>query len=160
MKKRSWIHQLFTRPATRRIRKTPHRARLAFEVLEHRRVLSALCGCPGITCGAHLSPALAAGTAAPQECGVGLGKVLTVTSSADIATQAGTLRYAVAHAQSGDTIQLTAAIHAPIVLTLGELVLSKNVTIESVAPSTPTISGDGLSRIFEVAPALKSPYPT
>ena len=35
---------------------------------------------------------------------------LTVTSSADNATQNHTLRYAVAHAQNGDTIQLTAAL--------------------------------------------------
>src|SRR5215467_14168437 len=57
---------------------------------------------------------------------------LTVTSSADNLNQNHTLRYAVAHAQSGDIILLTAAVKAPIVLTQGELVLSKNVTIESV----------------------------
>ncbi len=43
---------------------------------------------------------------------------LTVTSSADDVTDHHTLRYAVAHAQSGDTILLTAAITAPIVLTM------------------------------------------
>ena len=52
---------------------------------------------------------------------------LTVTSSADDVTLNHTLRYAVAHAQSGDTILLTAAITTPIVLTHGELVLSQNV---------------------------------
>src|SRR5947209_9334616 len=76
---------------------------------------------------------------------------LTVTSSADDVTVNHTLRYAVAHAQSGDTILLTAAIQAPIVLTHGELVLSRNVTIESVPAQTPTISGDAMSRIFEIA---------
>ena len=76
---------------------------------------------------------------------------LTVTSSADIATQNHTLRYAVAHAQSGDTIQITAAVKDPIVLTNGELVLNHNVTIESVPARTPTISGDGISRVFEIS---------
>ena len=76
---------------------------------------------------------------------------LTVTSSADDVTLNHTLRYAVAHAQSGDTIQITAAVKSPIVLTLGELLLNKNVTIKSVPSQTPTISGDGLSRVFEIS---------
>src|SRR5262245_56439227 len=62
---------------------------------------------------------------------------LTVTSSADDVTQNHTLRYAVAHAQNGDTIQLTAAVKDPIVLTQGELVLSNDVTITSVPSRTP-----------------------
>jgi hypothetical protein len=60
---------------------------------------------------------------------------LTITSSGDDGNQAHTLRYAVAHAQSGDTILLTAAVKSPIVLTQGELVLSKNVTIEGARPA-------------------------
>src|SRR5438445_13535367 len=76
---------------------------------------------------------------------------LTVTSSSDDVTLNHTLRYAVAHAQSGDTILLTAAIKAPIVLTHGELVLSQNMTIESVSAQTPTISGNAMSRIFEIS---------
>ena len=76
---------------------------------------------------------------------------LTVTSSADSATQNHTLRYAVDHAQSGDTIQLTAAIKNPIVLSLGELVVNQSVTIESVPARTPTISGGGISRVFEIS---------
>jgi hypothetical protein len=80
----------------------------------------------------------------------------TVTSSADDVTQNHTLRYAVAHAQDGDTIQLTAAVKAPIVLTHGELLLSHNVTIRSVPARTPTISGGGLSRVFEIAPGAQA----
>src|SRR5262245_34265500 len=76
---------------------------------------------------------------------------LTVTSSADDVTRNHTLRYAVAHAQDGDTIQLTAAVKDPIVLTQGELLLSHSVTIRSVPARTPTISGGGHSRVFEVA---------
>src|SRR5262245_7869177 len=74
-----------------------------------------------------------------------------VTSSGDDVTQSGTLRSAVAQAQSGDTILLTAAVMNPIVLSHGELVLSQDVTITSVPARTPTISGDGQSRIFEIA---------
>src|SRR5262249_6804073 len=77
---------------------------------------------------------------------------LAVTSSGDNVTQSGTLRYAVAHAHSGDTILVTAAVMNPIVLTHGELVLSQDVTITSVPSPTPTISGGGQSRIFEIAP--------
>ena len=40
MTKRSWIRNLFTRPATRPIRKAPPRARLAVEALEDRTVPS------------------------------------------------------------------------------------------------------------------------
>jgi hypothetical protein len=76
---------------------------------------------------------------------------LTVTRSADDVTQNHTLRYAVVHARSGDTIQITAAVKAPIVLTHGELILSQNVTIASVPASTPTISGDAISRVFEIS---------
>jgi predicted outer membrane repeat protein len=76
---------------------------------------------------------------------------LTVTKSGDDVTDHHTLRYAVAHAQSGDTIQITAAVKDPIVLINGELVVSQNVTIESVPSRTPTISGDGISRVFEIA---------
>jgi hypothetical protein len=39
---------------------------------------------------------------------------LTVTKSGDDVTQNHTLRYAVAHAQSGDTIQITAAVKDPL----------------------------------------------
>src|SRR2546423_8087671 len=76
---------------------------------------------------------------------------LKVTSSADDVSLNHTLRYAVAHAQSGDTILLTEDITAPIVLTHGELVLSQSVTIKSVSAQTPTISGNAMSRIFEVS---------
>jgi hypothetical protein len=37
------------------------------------------------------------------------------------------------------------------VLTLGELVVRQDVTIESVPSRTPTISGDGISRVFEIS---------
>ncbi len=93
-----------------------------------------------------------------------------VTSNADSlgsAATMGTLRWAVAQAQNGDTIKiqpqvihyvglngsgsLSTTVGQDIVLTQGEIVLNHNVTIESTGP-VPTISGDNLSRVFEVAP--------
>jgi hypothetical protein len=64
----------------------------------------------------------------------------------------GTLRYDIAHAQSGDTIEMSPTLTAPIVLTQGELLLKKNVTIEGQANRPETISGNNNSRVFEVAP--------
>src|SRR5262249_40664131 len=67
----------------------------------------------------------------------------------------GTLRWAVAQAQGGDTIDIWTT--TPIVLTHGELVLARDLTIGLAAFTAPgtqaTISGDHLSRIFEVTPA-------
>lgn len=76
----------------------------------------------------------------------------------------GTLRWAVANARNGDTINIqplstfhftlqggyTTTVGRDIVLTQGELYLAHNVTIESTGP-VPTISGNNMSRVFEVA---------
>src|SRR5262249_13274072 len=78
--------------------------------------------------------------------------VWTVTSPADN-NQPGTLRWAVAQASNGDTIDIR--IIRTIVLTQGELYLAHDLTINGVQgpqESVETISGDHLSRIFEVAP--------
>ena len=74
---------------------------------------------------------------------------LTVTSSADNGS-VGTLRWAVGVADASttpDTINIETT--QPIVLTQGQLLLSASMTIEAAA-GTATISGDGLSRVFEV----------
>ena len=78
---------------------------------------------------------------------------LQVTSSADIATQHGTLRWAVATAQNGDTIRLTHAVQSTgITLTQGELVLTQQgLTIKAAGDTPVMISGGGISRVFEVA---------
>jgi hypothetical protein len=79
---------------------------------------------------------------------------LTVNSTADNINQQGTLRWAVAHAQKGDTIDIVTA--QTIVLTHGELVLAHDLTIDFAGFSAghqATISGNFLSRVFEVAPA-------
>jgi hypothetical protein len=76
-------------------------------------------------------------------------------SSADDVNMVGTLRWAVAHAQNGDVIEILPyprtgqARH--ITLTHGELFLNHNVTIESVGPIHATIDGNNSSRVFEVA---------
>jgi predicted outer membrane repeat protein len=79
---------------------------------------------------------------------------LFVSSSLDNVNQAGTLRYAVAHAQNGDVIAIlplaTAPVGQHILLRYGELYLNHNVTIEAVGPQA-TIDGAQHSRVFEVA---------
>jgi predicted outer membrane repeat protein len=74
---------------------------------------------------------------------------LTVTSNADNGAS-GTLRWAVAQAQAGDTIDIVTT--QPILLTQGELKLG-NVTIQGTAANPATISGNGTSRVFEASGA-------
>jgi predicted outer membrane repeat protein len=77
---------------------------------------------------------------------------LNVTSNLDNGAS-GTLRSAVAVADASttpDTINIQTT--QPIVLTQGQLLLSASMTIEATAGKA-TISGDGLSRVFEVTGA-------
>ncbi len=77
-----------------------------------------------------------------------------IHAPADATAQHGTLAWAVANAQNGDTILLTAdAAKTGITLTQGDLLLTqRNLTIKTEAGAPPvTISGGNLSRIFEVA---------
>jgi hypothetical protein len=84
---------------------------------------------------------------------------IPVTKLGDDVTQQGTLRWAVANVQSGDTISIDAGLphKGAIVLTQGELLLTTNLTILTEGPDPETISGDGRSlggvqsRVFEVA---------
>jgi predicted outer membrane repeat protein len=74
---------------------------------------------------------------------------LNVTSNLDNGAS-GTLRWAVGVADASttpNTIDLLTT--QPIVLTQGQLLLSANMTVEATA-GTATISGDHLSRVFEV----------
>ena len=75
---------------------------------------------------------------------------LTVTSPLDNGDR-GTLRYDIAHAANGDTIEISPTLTAPIVLSQGELLLKKNLTIEGQASQPETISGNNGSRVFEAA---------
>jgi hypothetical protein len=81
-----------------------------------------------------------------------------VHAAADLTAPHGTLAWAVANAQNGDTILLTGDVaKTGITLTQGELILTQqNLTIETAAGQPPvTISGDNLSRVFELAPGAQ-----
>jgi hypothetical protein len=83
---------------------------------------------------------------------------LNVHAPTDLTGLPGTLEWAVANAQNGDTILLTADVERTgITLTQGELILTQqNLTIETEAGKAPvTISGHGLSRVFELAPGAQ-----
>jgi predicted outer membrane repeat protein len=78
---------------------------------------------------------------------------LYVSSSADDVNQMGTLRWAVANAQSGDTIDILPLDNGQarhITLRHGELYLNQNVTIQSIGLENATIDGNFSSRVFEV----------
>src|SRR5262245_34162841 len=80
-----------------------------------------------------------------------LPSTLTVTNFLDDGS-AGTLRAAIAGAQSGNTIVFDSALSGQtITLTSGKLVLNKNLTIQGPGADQLTISGGGTSRVFEVA---------
>jgi parallel beta-helix repeat protein len=74
---------------------------------------------------------------------------LSVTSNADSGT--GSLREAIAIAQSGDTIVFDPTLsNQTITLTSGELNISKNLTIDGANAPGLTISGNNTTRIFDV----------
>ena len=65
---------------------------------------------------------------------------------------AGSLRADIAAAHSGDTIVFAPSlVGQTITLTSGELLINKNLTIAGPGAGKLTISGDNLSRVFEVA---------
>jgi len=123
MKKRSWIHQLLTRPVTRTMRKPRHRARPAVEVLEARRVMSAL----------SVTSLLDDGS---------VGTLRWAVAQADLTAGPNTITFngpVFAHAQ---TINLTG----------GQLELSNaNGTDTITGPAAGvTVNGGGLNRVFQV----------
>lgn len=84
--------------------------------------------------------------------------IITVTTSSD--SGVGSLRDAIARAQSGDTIQFdTSLANQTITLTSGELIISsgKNLTLDGTGVSGLTISGNQQFRIFNVASTATSP---
>ncbi|HEY9660416.1 MAG TPA: choice-of-anchor Q domain-containing protein [Allocoleopsis sp.] len=75
--------------------------------------------------------------------------IITVTTSAD--SGAGSLRAAIASAQSGDTIQFAASLaNQTIQLTSGQIEISagKSLTIDGSSAANLTVSGNNASRIF------------
>jgi hypothetical protein len=76
---------------------------------------------------------------------------LTVTSPLDNGA-AGTLRAALASASAGDTIKFAKKLDGQtITLTQGELAVSENLDIEGPGANKLTISGNGVSRVFDIS---------
>src|SRR4051812_18654029 len=73
---------------------------------------------------------------------------LTVMNNSD--HNAGSLRSAITAASSGDTIKFANSVHN-IVLTTGELDLTKNLSIVGPGANKLSISGNDASRIFDIA---------
>ena len=79
-----------------------------------------------------------------------LPSTLTVTTTAD--SGPGSLRAEIAAAASGDTIVFAPSLDGQtITLTSGELLLNQNLTIQGPGAAQLAISGNQLSRVFEVA---------
>lgn len=75
--------------------------------------------------------------------------VLTVTSTAD--SGPGSLRSALADAQSGDTIRFAPTLaNQTITLTSGQLDITKTLTLDATGVDNLTISGNNKSRVFWV----------
>jgi hypothetical protein len=88
--------------------------------------------------------------------------LLTVTNTSDDVSVMHSLRWAVANAHNGDTIQIQPQNNGQglhIVLTHGELLLNHDVTIDAVGPQglpgLATIDGNNTSRVFEIAAGHK-----
>lgn len=78
--------------------------------------------------------------------------IINVSSAAD--NGSGSLRNAIAQAQSGDTIQFDPSLAAKtITLTSGQLTVNKDLTVDGAGASGLTISGNNASRIFDVSTA-------
>ena len=79
---------------------------------------------------------------------------LTVTSTADSGGHS--LRAEIAAAHNGDTIQFASGLDGQtIILTKGELLINKNLTITGFGDRGMTVSGNNHSRVFEVAAGMQ-----
>jgi Chlamydia polymorphic membrane protein (Chlamydia_PMP) repeat len=73
---------------------------------------------------------------------------ITVTNTND--SGAGSLRQAISDAAAGDTIDFQSGLTGTIILTTGELLISKNLTISGPGANTLAVSGDNASRVFHI----------
>jgi len=79
---------------------------------------------------------------------------LTVQNTLD--SGAGSLRAEIAAAHSGDTINFATSLDGQTIkLTSGELLINKTLTIAGPADRSLTVSGGGISRVFEVPTPAK-----
>ncbi|MGA2256026.1 MAG: right-handed parallel beta-helix repeat-containing protein, partial [Thermoguttaceae bacterium] len=128
MKKRSWIGQLLTRPVTspvaRAIRKPPHRARLAVEVLEARCLLSVVVNNP---------------TDTPVAGEIDLRQAIVLANTNGGAQ---TITFDPTVFKTPQTINLSG----------GQLELSNTSGTDTITGPTAgvTVNGGGLSRVFQV----------
>jgi hypothetical protein len=103
-----------------------------------------------------VSIALTAGAVALLMAGLGVGQaayalpsaILTVTNAAD--SGPGTLRQAIADANTGDTIRFNLTYPAVIVLTTGSLTVTTDLTIDGPGPTNLTVSGNYARRVFYI----------
>lgn len=82
---------------------------------------------------------------------VGVAGAATITVTNTNEAGAGSLREAIASAASGDTINFAAGVTGAIVLTSGELVIYKDLTISGPGASKLAVDGNANSRIFVVS---------
>jgi hypothetical protein len=79
-----------------------------------------------------------------------MSAIITVTNTTDNA--AGSLRQAISTANPGDIINII--VTGTIMLTTGELVIDKNLTINGPGALNLTISGNNASRVFNINPGV------
>jgi hypothetical protein len=75
---------------------------------------------------------------------------LTVVNLND--SGAGSLRYDLAHAKTGDTIAFASGLQGTITLTSGELRVGQSVAIQGPGAGNLSIDGNHASRVFEILP--------
>jgi hypothetical protein len=97
--------------------------------------------------GAILASGLAVGAVAAFPSAAGAATTITVANTND--SGAGSLRDALANANTGDTIDLT-GVTGTITLATGQLEIDVAVTIQGPGASLLTVSGNGASRVFNM----------
>ena len=83
--------------------------------------------------------------------GRALLSVWTVTNNSDKPNDTGSLRWAIKNEPSGTTIEFAKGIHS-INLTNGELNITSNLDIQGPGCGELTISGQNVSRVFDISP--------
>ncbi|MGO9112625.1 MAG: hypothetical protein ACLP9L_25620 [Thermoguttaceae bacterium] len=116
----NFARSVFSRRASRRVRRPPGRRFLRLEALERRTLLSA-------------SPFLVSNL---QDCGPGSLRAAILGANFNGGT---------------DLIYFAKDVHGTIKLTSGELAISaENLTIDGPGENQLTVSGGGLSRVFDI----------
>jgi hypothetical protein len=77
------------------------------------------------------------------------GATITVTNTND--NGSGSLRAAIDSAQDGDAINFDVSVTGTIILTSGEVLVNKSITISGPGASTLAVDGNHTSRVFHIA---------